>query len=132
MKVAIISDYLPKYHRIWSGAEIIAVTLSEMLKNKGCDVFFLTVPFDFSVQDDTNRVIPIKTPLKRLGTVSRNFPVDIGAIINIYKFLKHEKPDIVHINAKYLFLPTMIACRILKIPTLFTVPDYFILAQRRR
>jgi len=127
MKIAIISDYLPKYHKIWSGAEIISMTLSEMLKSKGCEVFFITAPFDFLVQDDANRVISIKTPLKKLGTVSRNFPVDIGAIANIYKTLRKEKPDIAHINAKYLFLPTMITCNLLKIPTLFTVPDYFIL-----
>lgn len=126
MKVAIISDYLPKYHRIWSGAELIAVALAEMLKNNGCDVFCLTVPFDFSAQDSACDVYPINTPLKKLGTISRNFPIDIVAIRNIYKKLKDKKPDIVHINAKYLFLPTIIACLKLRIPTVFTVPDYFI------
>lgn len=126
MKVAIISDYLPQYHKIWSGAELIAVTLSDMLKTKGYEVFFLTTPFDFTIQNDGNEIYPINTPLKRLGTLSRNFPIDICAIRNIYKILKEKKPDIVHINAKYLFLPTLIACLRLKIPTVFTVPDYFI------
>lgn len=126
MKVAIISDYLPQYHKIWSGAELIAVTLSDMLKTKGGEVFFLTTPFDFSIQNDGNEIYPINTPLKRLGTLSRNFPIDVCAIRNIYRILKEKKPDIVHINAKYLFLPTLIACLRLKIPTVFTVPDYFI------
>ncbi|GBD97940.1 MAG TPA: glycosyltransferase family 1 protein [Nitrospirae bacterium] len=127
MKVAIVSNYLPKYHRIWSGAEIIAVTLADILKSKKCEVFFITLPFDFEVADYDYKVYSIKASLQKLGTVSRNFPLDISAIINVYRKLKQEKPDIVHINAKYLFIPTMIACNILKIPALFTVPDYFIL-----
>jgi len=127
MKVAIVSDYLPKYHRIWSGAELLAVSLCEMLKSKGCEVFLMTVPFDFPVQGETDRVLPINAPLRRLGAISRNFPIDIGATANMYRALKKEKPDIAHINAKYLFLPTLITCSLLKIPTLFTVPDYFIL-----
>jgi glycosyltransferase involved in cell wall biosynthesis len=126
MRVAVVSDYLPGYHKIWSGAELIAVTLSEMLQSKQCEVFFLTTPFDSYAQNTSNNVYPVRTPLKGLGTLSRNFPVDIGAISDIYKKLKKKNPDIVHINAKYLFLPTIIACLSLKIPAVFTVPDYFI------
>ncbi|MDP2689545.1 MAG: glycosyltransferase family 4 protein, partial [Deltaproteobacteria bacterium] len=52
--------------------------------------------------------------------------VDIGAILDVHRVLKKKSPDIVHINAKYLFLPTVIACSRLGIPMVFTVPDYFI------
>ncbi len=128
VKTAIVSDFLPRYHRTWSGAEMIAMTLSQMLKSRGCEVFFATIPFDFpETKDNGCRVCPVNTPLKKLGTISRNFPVDVAAINNLYQLFKRERPEVVHINAKYLFLPAMIACKLLGIATAFTVPDYFIL-----
>lgn len=126
MRVAVVSDYLPGYHRVWSGAELIAVTLSDMLRGAGCESFFLTTPFDYPPQGGENGVHPVRTPLKRLGTLSRNFPVDLGALWGVRRALREMKPDIVHINAKYLFLPTMAACLSSGIPAVFTVPDYFI------
>lgn len=126
MRVAVVSDYLPGYHRLWSGAELIAVTLSEMIEALGCEAFFLTTPFDFSPQEARLDVQPVPAPLKGLGTLSRNFPVDLGAVLGMQRVLKDRKPDIVHINAKYLFLPAMIACMRAGIPAVFTVPDYFI------
>ena len=126
MNVAIVTDYLPQYHKIWSGAELIAVSLSDMLKGRGCSTFFITTPFDFPVQQLNGDIFPVNTPLKRLGTLSRNFPIDFPAIRNVQKVLKDKKADIVHINAKYLFLPALIASLGLNIPAVFTVPDYFI------
>ncbi|MEE9543848.1 MAG: glycosyltransferase family 4 protein [Thermodesulfobacteriota bacterium] len=126
MKVAIVSDCLPGYHRMWSGAEIIAVTLADMLKSNGCEVSLVTAPFEAEPVDASSSVHQVWTPLKSLGTLSRNFPIDIGAIFSTYRVLKKLRPDIVHINAKYLFIPTLIACLRLKISTIFTVPDYFI------
>ncbi len=126
MKVCIVSDYLPQYHRLWSGAELIATTLGELLMERFCEVFFLTTPRDFLTVDDHNNICFVNTAAKRLGAVSRNFPIDIRALWDIYKTLKAKKPDVVHINAKYLFLPTVITCLRLKIPIVFTVPDYFI------
>ncbi|MBI5238021.1 MAG: glycosyltransferase family 4 protein [Deltaproteobacteria bacterium] len=126
MKIAIVSDSLPGYHVTWSGAEIIAITLADILKALGCEIFFITPPLDRPSPDGGYEVCPVRTPLRRLGAFSRNFPVDIHAIMNIHKVLKEKKPDIVHINAKYLFLPALIVCLRLGIPAVFTVPDYFI------
>lgn len=126
MKVAIISDYLPQHHEIWSGAELIAVVLANMMKEKDCEVFLLTTRFDYKFQKEEGKIYQVRTPLLKLGTLSRNFPIDIIAIIDISNILRKEKPDVVHINAKYLFLPTLIACSKLNIPVIFTVADYFI------
>ena len=126
MKVAVISDSLPGYHRLWSGAEIIAETLAEMLDGNGCMAFCVTGPFDKKPAKGGIEVLEVKTPLKRFGAISRNFPVDIGAIRGVYRVLKMKRPDIVHINAKYLFLPAVVASWRLGIPVVFTVPDYFI------
>ncbi len=126
MKVCIVTDYLPGYHKQWSGAELIAVTLGQMLRDSRCDVFFLTTPWDFPDADDHTTIYPVHTPAKRLGALARNFPIDIWAFRDICRRLKQTRPDVVHINAKYLFLPTVRACLRLKIPVVFTVPDYFI------
>ena len=125
MKLCIISDYLPGYHRVWSGAELLAVTLGQILQEKGCETFFLTTPWDFTPASGCHQVCAIRTPAKRLGALSRNFPLDIVALWSLYRRIKTYKPDVVHINAKYLFLPAIIVCSKLNIPTVFTVPDYF-------
>ncbi|MFH1370991.1 MAG: glycosyltransferase family 4 protein [Planctomycetota bacterium] len=128
LKVCIISDYLPGYHRIWSGAELIAVSLAEMLKASQCEVFFVTVPFEITPSGSGEfEVFPVWTPLRRLGAIARNFPIDVIAVWQIAGLLRKKKPDVVHINAKYLYLPAVLACSILGIPVVFTVPDYFII-----
>lgn len=130
MKVAIVSDHLPGYHTIWSGAELIAITLHDMLKKAGADAFFLTSTFDANENRGYGNVFEIKTPLKKFEIVLGNFPVDLQAIHTLHKTLKEQKPDIVHINGKYLYLPSIIACSRLKIPFVYTVADYFLLCPR--
>lgn len=44
--------------------------------------------------------------------------------------LKREKPDVVHILGKFLFLPTAVCSSILKITYFFTVLDYYIICPR--
>jgi len=126
MKICVVSDYLPGFHKLWSGAELLAVTLGEMLQERSCEILFLTTPWDFEPDNNHDNVYAVKTPAKRLGMLSRNFPIDIAALWHLYRKLKSYKPDVVHINAKYLFLPTLIVCSRLNIPTVFTVPDYFL------
>ena len=130
MKVAIVSDQLPGYHKIWSGAELIAITLHDMLKKAGADAFFLTSTFDTNVNRQYSNVFEIKTPLKKYEVVLGNFPLDLRAISDLYKTIKQQKPDIVHINGKYLYLPSIIVCSLLAIPFVYTVADYFIFCPR--
>ncbi len=130
MKVAIVSDHLPGYHKIWSGAELITITLHDILKNAGVEAFFLTSTFDANENRTHHNVFEIKTPLKKYEIVLGNFPVDLKAIGDLYRILKTQKPDIVHINGKYLYLPSIIACSLLKIPFVYTVADYFLFCPR--
>jgi len=130
LKVAIVSDHLPGYHKIWSGAELITITLHDILKNAGVNAFFLTSTFDANENRTHHNVFEIKTPLKKYEIVLGNFPVDLTAIGDLYRVLKTQKPDIVHINGKYLYLPSIIACSLLKIPFVYTVADYFLFCPR--
>lgn len=125
MKICIVSDYHPAFHKTWSGAELIAVTLSDMLLDAGHQPFFLTTSFDVAGSTCRYPVYSVRTPLRRFGPISRNFPVDLAALFGVFHRLRKEKPSVVHINAKHLFLSSIIACRLLRIPVVFTVPDYF-------
>lgn len=129
MNICIVSDYLPKYHKIWSGAEVIASFLSEILEQIRYETFFITTRFN-KKELKGEKIFQVSTPFIKLGMFSRNFPIDFIAYWSIFTILKKYKPDIVHINAKYLFLPTIKACNTLKIPAVFTVPDYFIICPR--
>ena len=130
MKVAIVSDHLPGFHKIWSGAELIAVTLHDMLKKTGAEAFFLTSTFDANENRRYSNVFEIKTPLKKYEVVLGNFPVDLKAIGSLHKILREQKPDIVHINGKYLYLPSIIVCSRLRIPFVYTVADYWLFCPR--
>ena len=130
MKVAIVSDHLPGYHKIWSGAELIAITLHDMLKKSGVEAFFLTSTFDANENRHYSNVFEIKTPLKKHEVILGNFPIDLRAIGDLYKTIKQQKPDIVHINGKYLYLPSIIVCSLLAIPFVYTVADYFLFCPR--
>lgn|GEM_PF-2496958 len=130
MKVAIVSDHLPGYHTIWSGAELIAVTLRDILSNVGVETFFITSSFTANENRSIQNVFEVKTPLKKHEIVFQNFPVDIIALFDLVRVLKQQKPDVVHINGKYLYLLTIIACSLLKIPCVYTVADYFIFCPR--
>ena len=130
MKVAIVSDHLPGYHKIWSGAELIAITLHDMLEKAGVEAFFLTSTFDANENREYTNVFEIKTPLKKYEVILGNFPLDVKAIWGLFKTFRRQKPDIVHINAKYLYLPTIIVCSFLSIPFVYTVADYFLFCPR--
>lgn len=130
MKIAIISDHLPGYHTIWSGAELIAITLNDILQKAGVETYFLTSTYTAQENRTVQNVFQINTPLKKYEIIIQNFPVDIAALWSLFRTLKEKKPDAVHINGKYLYLPAIIVCSILKIPFVYTVADYFIFCPR--
>jgi len=130
LKVAIVSDHLPGYHKIWSGAELITITLHDILKKAGVDAFFLTSTYDANENRTHHNVFEIKTPFKKWEIILGNFPVDISAMRDLCRVLKKQKPDVVHINGKYLYLPSIVVCRLLNIPCVYTVADYYLFCPR--
>ena len=125
MKICLVSDYLPVYHEKWSGAELLCFRLSQMILDEGNnEVAFITRESKSGEKPENVFVAPAL--LSRSGKFFKLFPFDFLSIIPILKILIKIKPDIVHINAKILFFPTLMAAKILRLPTVFTVPDYWI------
>ncbi|TET83997.1 MAG: glycosyltransferase family 1 protein [Candidatus Nealsonbacteria bacterium] len=134
MKICLVSDTLPGYHKTWSGAELLCWRLGEMLEKEEHEVFFITSPFTQKVISGNKRIFQLPTPLDRISrfipffpSFSTHFPADVYSIFRAFIILKKIKPDVVHFHTKKFFLPVMVANLILKIPTVFTVLDYFII-----
>ena len=134
MKICLVMDFLPGYHKNWGGAEVVGFSVAESLERNGQNVSILTSKFDCENNNPPKNIFQIKTPLSgvnsKLSFLLANFPLDIFSILYSIHALKKIKPDIVHFHAKKLFLPVMASCVILKIPAVFTVHDYFILCPK--
>lgn len=136
MKICLVADFLPGYHKIWGGSEVVCLSLAEMLKKNGHNVLFLTSEFDKKRGSDNN-IFQIPAPLDKVSKIfphfiffSTNLPLDIYSIFYSIFLLKKIKPDIVHFHCRKLFLPLMIASIFLRIPTVFSVLEYFILCPK--
>ena len=132
MKVCLVADYVPGFHKKWSGAEIFCYRLYEDLKNKKVDAFIITTPFDKSSKTSRD---PIQVPFlfnleSKIGKIFRAIAVDPVSIIFCLRILSKLKPDIIHIHSKYLLTPVIISAKILGIKTVYTFLDYYLLCQR--
>jgi len=128
MKICIVSDYLPEIHPGWSGAELVAAKTGEMLARRGHEIIHIAL----KCQTAKNRknVYFVGSPFRKFGFIVKNFPVDIFAYLRIVSLLSRLRPDVVHIQAKFLFLASAKASLALKIPYLYTFLDYYPLCPR--
>ena len=134
MKICLVMDFLPGYHKNWGGAEVVGFSLGKAFEKEGQSVSILTSQFDCKKSDPPKNIFQIKTPFNginsKLSFLLTSFPLDVFSILCSIYVLKKTKPDIIHFHAKKLFLPVMVAGIFLRIPTVFTVHDYFILCPR--
>ena len=128
MKICIVSDYLPSTHENWSGAELVASKTSEILSSRGHEISHIVLSSD--KKSSQSGVYFIKSPLRKLPFLAKNFPIDFVAFIKTLFILNKIKPDVVHVQAKFLFFPSAVSAFFLKIPYLFTVLDYYNLCPR--
>lgn len=128
MKICIISDFLPSLHKHWSGAELVAWNTGEMLRRRGHEITYIALSPDKKCGEGGMRFIT--TPLRNFAFLAKNFPVDIVSFLKILINLKKIKPDVVHIQAKFLFFPAAVSALVLRIPYFFTALDYYNLCPR--
>ena len=131
MKICLISDQLVGHHKSWSGAELVCKQVVEFLKKEKQEVIFITTEFDKKNNSREILQIPIVNVKSNILKIFVTLFFRILGIVYSFKYLKREKPDIVHfLHSNYLSIPVMISTYILKIPTVFTVLDYFIICPR--
>lgn len=126
MRICLVSDNLVGYHEKWSGGELVVQYLASLLKRQGQQVFVLTLR---SKKEKPADVFPVPALLGKFWFFKKIIPLHILIrTLAIFFLLKKIKPDIIHLfHANSLFLPTMLASLILKIPATFTVLDYNII-----
>ncbi|MFH1714512.1 MAG: glycosyltransferase family 4 protein [Candidatus Nealsonbacteria bacterium] len=131
MKIILVSDNLVGYHKYWSGAEMVTKILSDSLQKEGQKVFFFTT----KVQNKENlqEVCQIPTMTGKARILQKLFApifIFLGFLVAVY-YLKKIKPDVIDfMHSNYLFIPVMAAASFLKIPTVFTFLDYYMICPR--
>ena len=125
MKVCLVLDTFPGMHTHWSGAERMGQRLGEHLAARGHEVAWLTRPPDpgFPVAAGA---LCVRQGLPRQGWITRHLPLDLPAMASALGRLRRLRPDVVHSHAKDLHFPVLAACRILRIPLVFTVVDQYL------
>ena len=116
MKICYVCDTLPFTHDVYSGAEITCEMVSQVAKELGHKVFYITSKTDFFDVDNTVYSLP--------KSHSKNFPVDLHIITLIRDILKYEKPDIIHLYTKQYLFPSIIASYLQRIKIIYSVVDY--------
>ncbi len=125
MRICLVSDYLPGFHQTWSGAELLCWRLGQGLQQEGHNVSFITTRFKQKASP-REQIYQLPTPLYNIYSLFTNLIADPLALLCSIMILRKLKPKIVHLHTKYLFLPILLSAKILKIPVIFTVLDYFI------
>jgi len=133
MKIYIVTNYLPKYHKISGGGEIAAHSILKLLKDRGKNVGVIFTKPDFD-EGEFNSV-PIKAvedhlPEKMKKTIRTMKIVgifyDILTFFHSLKVYTKVKPEILNFqNFNVLSFPMLWAAKLMKIPTIFSVYDFW-------
>lgn len=121
MKILIASNYLPGYHRIWSGAEIATKRNSELLAKKGHEVTVLTTkPVKKMEESFSTAWIDAKISNWKW----RGASIDMKAKKESYRIFKDINPDVINLNNfEQLSFSIIDSAKKLKIPVVFSVYD---------
>lgn len=127
MKICLVSDNLVNYHDTWSGAEMIVQYLEKLLVKNGYQVVLLTIKSKKAKTADN--IFPIPALTGKIWFFRKIVPIHLLIrFLAAFWQLSRIKPEAVHFfHSNSLFLPAMLAAKILRIPATFTVLDYWIL-----
>ncbi|MFH1462575.1 MAG: glycosyltransferase family 4 protein [bacterium] len=131
MKVYLVSDNLIGFHKYWSGAEMVCDILAESLKEEGEELLFFTTKFGKNASDKKIYQIPVLIAGQNfLKKFLMPFSFFWGALYSFF-YLWRNKPDIINLlHSNHLFVPVMLASRVLRIPSVFTFLDYYMICSR--
>jgi glycosyltransferase involved in cell wall biosynthesis len=132
LKVCHVSDFLPKIHSFWGGAEQACLRLIEASRRSGIDVSVITTKPDTQINHTdflyfSNPTLDTYFGNRILNSLSlKHFGFDPVSFFYIKRILKKLKPDVVHVHRIVLLTASpVIAARSLGIPVIASIYDYF-------
>jgi len=133
VRLAYISDYLPRHHSRAGGADWACWRVGELLKKSGHTIDYFTRTADNNVSSDGVHFVPVFENLlpKRFAKYSEALKWYIWQIdpLAFFYFLvkfSWRRPDIVHIHRfRAITMAPLIIARLFKIPVYFSVYDYW-------
>jgi len=138
MKVCQVSNTLPGYHDNWGGAEKECLNLARLLRENGLEVCLLTT--------STTRINNEKVDVHEIPTVDDcHYPggrflsflfslvqFDLISFWYSYRSLKKCRPGVIHFhNMDRLSFSPLIAAKLLHIPVVLTLVDYWSICPKR-
>lgn len=144
LRICHISDCLPRIHKSWGGAEQACLRIIEASTRAGLDVSVITTRSDMDTAFCTDKghktvIVPAGARWFSVPTLEsfinpsvvrilslKHFGIDPVSFVRIWGLLKVIRPDVVHIHRTVtLTLSAVKAARLLGIPVVATVYDYF-------
>ena len=132
MKVCLVADYIPGFHKKWSGAEIFCHNLYESLKNKNYQVSVLSTPFDMHPIKNKEfiQIFSLIGYRNKIAKILKPCFIDLVSLFHCLFILFKMRPDIIHIHSKYLLAPAVLSAKFLRIKTVYTFLDYYLFCHR--
>lgn len=133
LKVCYVSNYLPGYHQHAGGAERAIFNTADMMRRRGVDVSFLTLPAEKRYRGDFD-ITPIFSIETFFAVIKKYieifkwyiFQFDPICYFSSKRYFKRTKPDIVHFgNSQFLTYAVLLAAKRLKIPVVMSIYDYW-------
>lgn len=132
LRICHVSDCLPVTHNFWGGAEQASMRIMEASVRSGLDVSVITTKPDTNSRPEGMRFFSVPTlesyinPAIVTGLSLKHLGFDPLSYIHIRRILKELRPDIVHLHRTVILtLSPVMAARLLGIPVVVTVYDYF-------
>ncbi len=131
-KIAHFTNYWPELHNIWGGAERACQRTVEVLNEAGIENHVFTLSASKKSPNNIHFIPVVENFLpKDLGSFYAHFklfvfPFDMLSFLSSFRWLQKTKPQIVHLhNFNYLSFSVLAAARILKIPAILSIYDYW-------
>ncbi len=134
MKIFLVSDYF--YPFTPGGSEWSVYELAKALKKNNIEVVIVTINYGAKTEEHYHKVKVVRIPFfKKLKSsrsvvnpIWQNNPIFfLSSTYHLYRIVKKENPDIIHIHGKFLIPASIIVGFLTRKPTIITSRDKQIL-----
>lgn len=126
MKICHVTDFLPKYHHIWGGAELAAANIVDLLGARGVTQAVLSTKPQKPVKEkyDFYPVPVLNDYFGKFAELVKLWTFDPLSFVYVTKALKKIAPDVLHLhNFRTISFSAVAAAKKMGIPVVFSIYD---------